>query len=429
MAADYFPLSASGSLPTSDSLPASEKASLLMETHRRERRATRLKALLLVAPLLLFVLVVFVFPIGSMLTASAKNVEIYKGLPRTVSAIAEWDGIGLPNAEIQAALVADLREVKGSSVAGHLARRLNYVISGYRSLVKKTVRNLPAIETPVDGIPHALTTIDKKWGQTKYWGAIKHSRGLLTDYYLLASFDLLRNEAGEIESVREGRALYGKALIRTLVISSVVTLLCLILGYPLAYYLASIPAGKRNLLMILVLLPFWTSLLVRTSAWLVLLQNEGVVNDLAVALGLFDERIQLVYNRFGVYVAMVHILLPFMVLPVYSIMKGIDASLMSAASSLGASPALAFRKVYIPLSLPGVLSGCLLVFILSLGYYITPAIVGGPGDQMLSYYIVFAVDAVNNWGMAAALSLILIVIVIPLFAVYQRLAGNRAMEV
>ena len=202
-----------------------------------------------------------------------------------------------------------------------------------------------------------------------------------------------------------------------------VTALCLLLGYPLAYKLASLPVRISNVLLILVLLPFWTSLLVRTGAWVVLLQREGVINDLLIALGLVGQPLQLVYNRFGVYVAMTHILLPFMVLPLYSVMRGIPPQYMRAAASLGAGPVRAFLRVYLPQTVPGIGAGCLLVFILAIGYYITPALVGGANDQLVSYFVAFFTNQTINWGMASALGAVLLIVTLMLFALYARLVG------
>ena len=182
------------------------------------------------------------------------------------------------------------------------------------------------------------------------------------------------------------------------------------------------------MLIILVLIPFWTSLLVRTTAWIVVLQTEGVLNDFAMAIGVLPDRVQLIYNRTGVYVAMVHILLPFMILPIFSVMKGISPSYMRAAASLGAGPFRSFRKVYFPQTLPGIGAGCLLVFIVSLGYYITPALVGGPGDQMTSYLIYFFVNRSVNWGMAGALSVVLLTCVIVFYWLYNRYVGIERMK-
>jgi putative spermidine/putrescine transport system permease protein len=202
-------------------------------------------------------------------------------------------------------------------------------------------------------------------------------------------------------------------------------LICLLLGYPLAYWIATAPPATARRLMLLVLLPFWTSLLVRTTAWVVVLQSGGVVNSLLGWLGLVDPThpIELIHNRIGVLIAMTHILLPFMVLPIFSVMKSIPPNYMRAAASLGAPPLSAFLRVYLPLSLPGVSAGGLLVFILALGYYITPALVGGAQDQMLSYFIAYFASQVTNWGMAAALSATLLVLVLILYAVYHRIVG------
>jgi len=205
----------------------------------------------------------------------------------------------------------------------------------------------------------------------------------------------------------------------------VVTVLCLILGYPVAYLLASLPTRTSNLLLIVVLLPFWTSVLVRTTAWVVLLQREGIINGLLVGTGILSAPVQLVYNRVGVYVAMTYVLLPFMVLPLYGVMKGIPPISMRAALSLGARPVTAFWRVYLPQSLPGITAGTLLVFISAIGYYITPAMVGGANDQMISYFIAFYTNQTLNWGMAAALSFILLAATIILYLLYNRLVGTK----
>jgi putative spermidine/putrescine transport system permease protein len=208
-----------------------------------------------------------------------------------------------------------------------------------------------------------------------------------------------------------------------------VTLVCLLLGFPLAYLAASLPARSANLLLLFVLLPFWTSLLVRTAAWVVVLQREGILNSAMLGLSLIEQPLRMIFNRFGVYVAMVHILLPFMVLPLYSVMKGVPAVYTRAAASLGATPWTAFRRVYLPQTLPGISAGCLLVFVQALGYYITPALVGGAEDQMISYLIAFYASRTINWGMAAALSILLLSATLALCAVYGRLVGFERVKV
>jgi putative spermidine/putrescine transport system permease protein len=204
---------------------------------------------------------------------------------------------------------------------------------------------------------------------------------------------------------------------------AVITIICLLLAYPLAYLLANLPTRKSNLLMILVLLPFWTSILVRVAAWIVLLQSGGLINGALLKLGLIDQPLQLVFNRTGVYIAMVHIMLPFMILPIYSVMKGISPSYMRAAISLGCHPFASFWRVYFPQTVAGVGAGCLLVFILSIGYYITPALLGSPNDQMVSYFVAFYTNSTINWGMATALGGLLLLATLVLYVVYSWLVG------
>jgi len=196
-------------------------------------------------------------------------------------------------------------------------------------------------------------------------------------------------------------------------------------GFPIAYLLAHAGDRTANLLMILVLLPFWTSLLVRTTAWIVLLQKEGVINSLLLGIGAISQPLPMMYNKFGVVVAMTHIHLPFAILPMDSVMRQIPPSFVRAARSLGASPTTAFLRVYLPQCAPGVAAGVLLVFIIALGYYITPALVGGAGDQMISYYVAYFTNQTINWGMASALGLILLAATLLLYALYRRISGKE----
>ncbi len=395
---------------------------------RRTERMRRLTALVLVGPLFVYLMITFVFPILAMLSLGVENPEVPEVLPRTAAAVRGWDGEALPDESVAHALVSDLREAYGAKTHGKAAKRLNYDISGFRSLLMKTARDVAAIDLAVPTGLETLTAIDPRWGQHDYWVAIKKAAAPYTPFYLLAAVDRTQDVHGRILPTPAEEAIYVDVIGRTFKISLVVTLACFVLGYPLAYLLATLPTRISNLLMILVLLPFWTSLLVRTTAWTILLQDHGVLNDTARWLGLWSEPIQLVHNRIGVYIAMTHILLPFMVLPLYSVMKTISPTHMRAAASLGAPPALAYWRVYVPQSMPGIGAGCLLVFILALGYYITPALVGGPRDQMLSYFIAFFTNQTLNWGMAAALSIILLALVLMLFAVYHRMVGVDNMK-
>ena len=273
-----------------------------------------------------------------------------------------------------------------------------------------------------------LIGIDSKWGERETWAAIRRAGGPVTDFYLLGALDLRRDADDSITGAPAEQRVFRDVLGRTLWISAMVTLICLVLGYPVAYVIAAQPPGRAGVLLFLVLLPFWTSLLVRTVAWVVLLQKEGVLNSLFLSLGLVHEPLKMIFNRFAVYVAMVHVLLPFMVLPLYSVMRGIPPSYVRAASSLGARPFTAFRRVYVPQTLPGIGAGCLMVFIQALGYYITPALVGGADDQMISYFIAFYASKTVNWGMAAALSIMLLTATLALYAVYNRMVGVERMR-
>ena len=407
---------------TADVIQSAEGVPLKVRLARAERMR-KLGAIALVAPLFLFLMVTFIAPIFSMLSLSVQNEVVPEILPRTAALIQEWDGAGLPGPEVFRAFAIELAAAKKIKLHGKVAKRLNYEVSGYRSLIKKTARKLPPPETSDAEIIDAFIAIDKRWGETKYWNTIKNASPRFTAYYLLTAIDKRIDAQGDIIQAPANVSIYVRMLIQTVWMSGVVTVLCLLLGFPISYLLATLPTRKSNLLLMLVLLPFWTSLLVRTTAWVVLLQNEGLVNDLAIMIGLWDERIQLIHNRLGVYIAMVHILLPFMVLPIFSVMKGIPASHVRAAVSLGATPLRSFVIVYLPQTIPGVGAGVLLVFIISLGYYITPALVGGPKDQMLSFFIAFNTNVTVNWGLAAALSVVLLGLVMVFFAMYNKLVG------
>ena len=390
---------------------------------KRAERKLKIKAFGLVAPLFLFLLMVFVIPILLLLYRSINNPEIMKVMPHTTAAIRDWDGYGVPGEPVFVALAADLRQALKDRTVGKACKRLNYDITGFRSLVLKTARKISKTKTHPTSYRDTFIAIDKRWGELRYWATMKRAALPYTDFYLLASVDLKRDSDGNIVRVAAERALYIRVFFRTFWMSLVVTLCCLVLGYPVAWWLATLPVRFSNLLMIMVLLPFWTSLLVRTASWIIVLQKEGIINDILLWLNLVLEPIQLVFNRFGVYVAMVHILLPFMVLPLYSVMKNIPPSYMRAAASLGANPVVAFWKVYVPQSLPGISAGCLLVYILAIGYYITPALVGGPKDQMLSYFIAFFTNNTINWGMASGLAVLLLGATIVLYVVFNRFIG------
>lgn len=303
-----------------------------------------------------------------------------------------------------------------------MVRRLNSAQSGFRSLMNKT---LPAVREDVDV---DLASLDRKWSNPAYWQAIRGAVSPLTDRNLLATMDLERNAGGEINRMPAGSSANGAIILRTLVVSAIVTLCCLLIGLPYAMIAASVTGWRRAVLLGAVLLPLWTSLLVRTAAWFILLQDSGLINGMLTGLGIVDQPVQLIFNRLGVVIAMTHVLLPFMVLPIYSVLATIPANLMPAAASLGARPLRAFWRVLLPLALRGILSGVLLVFMTAIGYYITPALVGGANDQMISAVITQYATGSANWGMAAALGVVLLALTLVLYACYGWLSREDAVR-
>ncbi len=393
-------------------------AGLKGELRGIERRRL-LRDLLLVLPLIAFLFLVFVGPICMFVFRAVDNSIVPDNLPRTVATIAEWSPPELPPEAVFEALAADLRSIPAGGTAAVLGRYLNANREGFRSLIIKTANNLPA--EPTGTWRETLIGIDKKWGDAGYWATLKNESGRLTASYLLGAVDLKLDEQGDIVSQPAERLLYKRLLFRTFEISIEVALLCALFGFPVAFVLNALPARRAHLLMIGVMLPFWTSLLVRTTAWIILLQGNGPVNSALQWMNVINQPLELIFNRFGVLVAMVHVLLPYMILPLYSVMKGIPPTHMRAAQSLGATTRYAFLRIYLPQTIPGFAAGTLLVFIMALGYYITPALVGGPNDQMISYMITYHLNEVVNWGMASALGALLLLATLILLALLGRL--------
>lgn len=393
----------------------------LKQILRRAERDRQLKLLVLALPLVLFLLIGFAVPIAAMIFRSVDNSLLPSLLPRTSNALAGWDDEGLPDDTAFAAFADDLIAARSARNVALIGKHLNYEIPGFRSLIGATANSLVSgVEMPVR---QRFATIDARWLDPAYWTALKRATRSYSLTSLLAAIDLKIMPSGTIERLPPELSIHLTILLRTFWISAIVCTLCLLLGLPVALLLASVSARVRNLLLILVLLPFWTSLLVRTTAWIVLLQNAGVVNKFLLWLGVIEEPLPLMFNRFGVIIAMTHVLLPFMILPLYSAMTMIPLNYIRASLSLGASPTTTFFRIYLPLVSPGVRSGCLLVFILALGYYITPALVGGPSDQMLSYVIAFHANTSLNWSLAASLSLVLLGCVFGLYVVSTKLLG------
>jgi putative spermidine/putrescine transport system permease protein len=361
-----------------------------------------------------------------MLARGVGDPEVRPVLPRTLAALEGWNGAALPDDAAFAALVEDLRAARAAGTLPIAAGRLNHDTAGLRTTLVASARRLAA---PFEGSAReAVLRADPAWGQVETWGAIMRARGPWTDFFLLAALDLRRDAAGTVRSVPADQAIFRTVFLRTFWIAAMVTAITLVAGYPLAALIALARPSLSAVLLFLVLLPFWTSLLVRTAAWMVLLAREGVVNHALVALGLFGAPQQLLFNRFAVVIAMVHILLPFMVLPLYAVMRQIPPIHLRAAASLGAHPASAFRRVWLPQTLPGIGAGCLMVFIQALGFYITPALLGGGADQMLPYFIGFYANQTVNWGLAAALSLLLLAATLAIVGLYGRLVGFSAVR-
>ncbi|RZI44360.1 ABC transporter permease [Herbaspirillum sp. HC18] len=401
-------------------------AQLKRELHRAQVRK-RAAAIALIAPLMIFLLVTFVAPIIILLKRAVENPEVATVLPKTVQTLAGWDRKETPPDAAYAALADDLAAAKEQNIAGVLARRVNSEIPGSRSIIMKTARAMPLQDAEgkrlvAQDAKRALIEIDEQWGKPDYWQVIAKNASRYSPYYLLASLDLKQDAFGTIEQVDETQSAYRAIFARTFTISLGVTLFCLLLGFPLAYWLSTMPERKANLFMILVLIPFWTSILVRVAAWMVILQAEGLVNKGLMGLSLIDAPLELIFNRTGTYISMTHILLPFMILPLYSVMKAIPPTYLRAAVSLGSHPFAAFWRVYVPQTYPGVGAGALLVFILALGYYITPALLGGTNEQMVSYYVAYFINVTINWGMACALGALLFIATLVLYGVYRRFA-------
>jgi putative spermidine/putrescine transport system permease protein len=318
--------------------------------------------------------------------------------------------------------------LKKQRVLGKISLRMNYEKSGMRSLVQKTARKLARIkEGP---FKEKMIEIDDRWSDREIWAVIKRTGRRFTFTNYLSAFDLKYDVDGNIIAQPEVLQVHTTMWIRTIWVSLSVTVLCLLMGYPVSYFLATLPVRISNLLLICVLLPFWTSLLVRLTSWIVLLQKQGVLNNLMVWLGIIgdEHRIRMVYNMSGTLVAMSHILLPFMILPLYSVMKTISPYYVRAARSLGANPYRAFRQIYLPLTVPGIGAGSLLVFILAIGYYITPALVGGASGQLIGNFIALHMSKTLNWGLASAMGAILLAGVLVVYWVYNRIVGIENMK-
>lgn len=396
---------------------------------RRNLRKRKYVALALVAPLLLFIVFSFVAPIASMLYRSIYNPDVIQMIPQTTVALSAWDGQDTPDNKVLSLMALELHQLAHDRKAGQFAAAVNRSWPGASSLVNSSARRMRPLdpqELEKNGYQDLLK-VDKRWAQPDLWRSIREVGKVYTDTYYLTALDLERDSSGDIQ-MRSSAKIYIQLYLKTLFLAIGITLLCILLGYPLSYYLAHAPRKTAGILMVFVLLPFWTSLLVRTTAWIALLQTNGVVNSVLMYIGLIAEPLEILYTRYATIIAMTHILLPFMILPLYSVMRSIDPSYVRAGLSLGSKPLEAFFKIFLPLSLPGLGAGSLLVFIISVGYYITPALVGGTDGQMISNLIAFHMQQSNNWGLAAALGTLLLVLILTMYWVYDRLVGTSNLK-
>ena len=404
-----------GEILTTDGIPL--KVSL-----KRAERKNKIRALFLVLPLALFITVTFVIPIISMLTRSVDDKQINTVIPKTFELYKQWDQKELPSEEMYATIFNEIMTAEKWQI-GKASTRMNYSKSGWKSLIKKSKRKFKKIEE--GPYKEQMIAIDKKWADMEYWKALGQMVDPITFGYYLNAVDLKYDSNKKIVQQPEKRRIYNYTWYKTIKISVLVTLFCLILGYPIAHLLATLPLKLSNLLMIFVLLPFWTSLLVRTVSWIVILMQNGIFNSILVWAGIIsdDNRIQLIYNETGTLIAMTQILLPFMVLPLYSVMKTIPPSYMRAALNLGAQPMHAFYRIYMPQTVPGISAGGLLVFVLAIGYFITPELVGGSDGQLIGHWIAYHLKSSLNWGLCSALGTILLVAMLVLYWVYNKIVG------
>lgn len=395
----------------------------LEESLKKAEKKNKVKAFLLVAPLLLFLLITYIFPIGEMFTRSIDDKMITNMLPKTFKSMEKWDGNELPPEEVFASFLSDYKVLVKNKTQGKLGQRLNKEKNGFNSILKKLKRKMKKFEE--GNYKQQIISVHKRFGNVEYWRAMKRTAPPYTAIKYLKAVDLYTDENGSIVQVEESRRIYKKLWVRTLEVALFVTIFTFLMGYPIAHLLATIPMKYSNLLMICVLLPFWTSLLVRTASWMILLQQQGVVNDFFVMIGLVadNNRPEMMYNKVGTYVAMSQILLPFMVLPLYSVMKTISPSLMRAGKSLGGTPFVSFWKIYFPLTISGIGAGSLLVFILAVGYYITPELVGGASGKLISNQIAYHMKQTLDWSFASAMGLMLLCGVLSIYWIYNKLVG------
>jgi len=399
-------------------------------TFKKSDRVEKIKAFMLVSPLLLFVLVFFVTPICIILVKGIYNPKVKTLLPNTVVSIQNYDyKQPFPDEGTLKIFVKELKSVSKNGMSGVLAEELNRQVPGFGSTIKRTARKLNKIEIEdITSYKEYLLKASKRWENPQYWMTLKRSSSGFTLTNILSALDLEFDLQGVIKQKEESSQIYLPILLKTMYMALLITIITMILAYPTSYYLSTLSKSKANLLMIFVLLPFWTSILVRIVSWITLLQDKGVANDMMIYFNIIDQPLDMMFNQFATIITMTHILLPFMVLPLYGSMRAMDKTYLKASSSLGANPITTFFKIYFPLTISGLSAGAILVFIISVGYYITPALVGGVDGQMISNMIEYHMRTSNNWELASAMGGILLFITIVLYWTYNKLVGVNSLK-
>ncbi len=377
------------------------------------------RPLLLALPAAGLIVLALVLPLLLLLATAVRDPELSATLPRSAALLRAWDGQGLPDEAVFAAVAVELRAAGAAQAIGGVAQRLNFERSGMRRLVMR------AAEAEL-GPPYAmaLPALDAGWRDPAVWQVLRRAALGVTPLYLLRAVDLDLTPEGEVVAAED--APFVGLLLRTLWMSVVVTLLCLAIGFPVAWQIARMPAWWARVAIGFVLVPFWIAMIVRTTAWFVLLQREGPVNAVLVGLGIVEAPVQIMFTRFAVDLAMVHVLLPFAILPMLATFQRMDRRLLLAAASVGAAGWLRWRRVVLPMVWPGVRAAGMIVFMLAAGFYVTPVLLGGPRDQMVGTFIADYAMASLNWGMAAALA-VMLMLGLAAILLAARLLARRAL--
>lgn len=369
-----------------------------------------------------------------MLYKSIYDPSISQLIPNTIAKTQQWQtNTNLqtipPSEDTYKTLANELKKLIKNRKIGKLAQHFNHLLPRSGQVIKKTGRQLKNVDLKkVKQYQSLFFNIDPLWKNSKIWLHIKHNTNNWTARYYLNALDYKVQPSGAYVKKEPNQQIYLPTLGKTLWIAFIITWICIILGYPVAYYLTTLKKHQVNFALLFILLPFWTSFLVRTTAWITILQTEGVINKILLAFHLISEPLELLYNQSAMIIAMVHILLPFMILPLYNVMKSIDHNYLKASYSLGAGYLASFWRIYLPLSLPGLAASSLLVFIISLGYYITPALLGGVDGQLISSLIALHMRETNNWELASALGGILLCVVTLLYLIFDKRVGLKSLK-